>query len=64
MQKSVGAMALAARAIGYILKSKWDFHEWVSVKDTGMWNEASVVSTPYDNVLASLKLSYNNMLRF
>ncbi|KAK3163455.1 hypothetical protein QOZ80_1AG0003970 [Eleusine coracana subsp. coracana] len=58
-----GGVALAARAVGFMLRSR-DIDGWVSVKDSALWN----VSTPgyttsaYDNVLASLKLSYSSML--
>ncbi|KAK3159888.1 hypothetical protein QOZ80_1BG0052410 [Eleusine coracana subsp. coracana] len=57
-----GGVALAARAVGFMLRSR-DVDGWVSVKDSALWN----VSTPgyttsvYDNVLASLKLSYSSM---
>nr|CAB3484251.1 unnamed protein product [Digitaria exilis] len=56
-----GGVALAARAIGYILRSKSDLHEWVSVKESGIWNVSSSGSSSDDRVLASLKLSYSSM---
>ncbi|TVU43359.1 hypothetical protein EJB05_09823 [Eragrostis curvula] len=63
--KKCGGVALAAQAIGYILRFKTEFNEWVSVKDSGFWNVSSSGSSsgssPYDNVLASLKLSYSTM---
>ena len=54
-----GGVALAARALGYILRFR-NFDGWVSVKDSGIWNASSsgYQTSPYDNVLASLKLSY------
>jgi hypothetical protein len=52
---------LAARAIGYILRSRRDIQEWISVKESGIWNISLSESSPYDNVLASLKLSYSIM---
>ncbi|TVU01659.1 hypothetical protein EJB05_52890 [Eragrostis curvula] len=61
--KKCGGVALAAQAIGYILRIKTEFNQWVSVKDSGFWNvsSSSSGSSPYDNVLASLKLSYSTM---
>ncbi|TVU22652.1 hypothetical protein EJB05_32367, partial [Eragrostis curvula] len=53
-------VALAARTIGYLLKSR-DLTGWVSVQKSGIWNASKSGSSPYDNVLASLKLSYSNM---
>jgi hypothetical protein len=52
---------LAARAIGYMLRSRSNIQEWISVKESGIWNISSSESSPYDNVLASLKLSYSVM---
>jgi 5'-3' exonuclease len=57
-----GGVPLAARAIGYILRSRRDIQGWISVKESGIWNISSSGSSPYDNVLASLKLSYSIML--
>jgi hypothetical protein len=56
-----GGVPSAARAIGYILRSKRDIEGWISVKESGIWNISSSESSPYDNVLASLKLSYSIM---
>ncbi|TVU25425.1 hypothetical protein EJB05_27920, partial [Eragrostis curvula] len=53
-------VALAARAIGYLLKSR-DLKGWDSVQKSGFWNASRSGSSPYYNVLASLKLSYNNL---
>ena len=60
-----GGVALAARALGYMLRFK-NFDEWVSVKDSGIWHAASsgYQTSPYDNVLASLKLSYISILPY
>jgi len=57
-----GGVALAARALGYILRSR-NSDGWVSVKESGIWNisTSGYTATPYDNVLASLKLSYSSM---
>ena len=52
-------VALAARVLGYMLRSK-NFEAWVSVKENGMWNK-STTEKDYDDVLASLKLSYSSM---
>ncbi|KAF8668322.1 hypothetical protein HU200_052379 [Digitaria exilis] len=57
-----GGVALAARAIGYILRSKSDLHEWVSVKESGIWNVSTSGSSSDDRVLASLKLSYSSFI--
>ena len=47
-----GGVALAARALGYILRFR-NFDGWVSVKDSGIWNASSsgYQTSPYDNVL-------------
>ena len=60
-----GGVALAARALGYMLRFK-NFDEWVSVKDSGICHAASsgYQTSPYDNVLASLKLSYISILPY
>lgn len=60
-----GGVALTARALGYMLRSR-NFLGWVSVKDNGIWNASATGYTPspYDNVLASLKLSYISMQPF
>ena len=52
-------VALAARVLGYMLRSK-NFEAWVSVKENGMRNKSTTVKD-YDDVLASLKLSYSSM---
>ncbi|KAK3120237.1 hypothetical protein QOZ80_9AG0684150 [Eleusine coracana subsp. coracana] len=63
--KKCGGVALAARALGYTLRSR-NYDGWVLVKDSGIWNASTsgYTSLPYDNdnVLASLKLSYSSML--
>ncbi|KAK3156943.1 hypothetical protein QOZ80_2AG0114160 [Eleusine coracana subsp. coracana] len=58
--KKCGGVALAARALGFMLRSRDDVDGWVSVKDSAIWNVSTPGYTPsaYDNVLASLKLSY------
>ncbi|KAL6614981.1 hypothetical protein ACP70R_037251 [Stipagrostis hirtigluma subsp. patula] len=60
-----GGVALAAQALGFMLRFK-NYSEWVSVKDSGLWNVSAPGYTPsaYDNVRASLKLSYNSMLPY
>ncbi|KAK3159887.1 hypothetical protein QOZ80_1BG0052390 [Eleusine coracana subsp. coracana] len=57
-----GGVALAARAIGSILRFR-DVDGWVAVKDNTLWNVFTPGSTTsaYDNVRASLKLSYSSM---
>lgn len=59
-----GGVALAAKSIGFMLQSK-GFDEWKQVKDSDIWNESiSSENTPEtNNVLASLKLSYENMVK-
>lgn len=59
-----GGVALAAKCIGFMLKSK-GFDEWMQVKDSDIWNESiSSENTPTtNNVLASLKLSYEDMVK-
>ncbi|KAL6850462.1 hypothetical protein ACP4OV_021089 [Aristida adscensionis] len=63
--KKCEGVALAARALGYILRSR-NFNGWVSVIDSGIWNISGSGDTPspYDKVLASLKLSYSSMLPY
>ncbi|OEL34805.1 Disease resistance protein RGA2 [Dichanthelium oligosanthes] len=58
-------VALAARALGYMLRSR-NFDGWISVNDNGMWNisKTGYEPLPYDNVLASLKLSYTSILPY
>ncbi|CAL4950476.1 unnamed protein product [Urochloa decumbens] len=60
-----GGVALAARALGYMLRSR-NLDGWVSVKDSGIWNVSTsgYTTSPYDNVLASLKLSYSSILPY
>ncbi|PAN31366.1 hypothetical protein PAHAL_5G414000 [Panicum hallii] len=59
-------VALAARALGYILMRSMNFDGWVSVRDNDIWNISATECTPspYDTVLASLKLSYISMLPY
>ncbi|GJM95591.1 hypothetical protein PR202_ga12352 [Eleusine coracana subsp. coracana] len=60
--KKCGGVALAARTIGYMLKSR-NYDGWVLVNGSGIW-EASLsgyTSSSYDNVIACLKLSYSSM---
>ncbi|KAL6626391.1 hypothetical protein ACP70R_030117 [Stipagrostis hirtigluma subsp. patula] len=58
-----GGVALAARALGFMLRFK-NYSEWVSVKDSGLWNLAGNKHSAYDHVLASLKLSFSNLLPY
>ncbi|TVU50755.1 hypothetical protein EJB05_02144, partial [Eragrostis curvula] len=54
-------VALAAQYLGYMLPSM-KFDEWMKVKDSDICNESiSEVVSLSNHVLASLKLSYNNM---
>lgn len=50
-------LALAAQTLGYMLESR-TFDEWESVKNNYFWDKSS------SNVIASLMLSYNNMLPY
>ncbi|CAL5048395.1 unnamed protein product [Urochloa decumbens] len=56
-----GGMALAARSLGFTLRSM-NFDQWMEVKNSGIWNEpnSKEVSLP-NHALASLKLSYSYM---
>ncbi|KAL6622396.1 hypothetical protein ACP70R_032275 [Stipagrostis hirtigluma subsp. patula] len=57
-----GGVALAARALGHILKYR-DFNGWVSVKDSPLWDLPMPGHThsEYDHVYASLNLSLRSM---
>lgn len=57
-----GGVALAAQALGYLLKPL-TFGEWESVKNSDIWNAPAFEdeSSPHRNVLACLLLSYNCM---
>ncbi|GJN10487.1 hypothetical protein PR202_ga28585 [Eleusine coracana subsp. coracana] len=60
--KKCGGVALAAQALGYVLKSK-DLHGWSEMNNSDIWNESSEVdNSQYLKVLPSLKLSYERML--
>jgi hypothetical protein len=60
--KKCGGVALAAQALGYMLKSK-DLHGWSEMNNSDIWNEPSEVdNSKYMKVLPSLKLSYERML--
>jgi len=56
-----GGVALAAKSLGYTLRSM-NFDQWIKVKDNDIWNEH--VSNDFalpNHILASLMLSYNYM---
>ncbi|WVZ50149.1 hypothetical protein U9M48_001435 [Paspalum notatum var. saurae] len=55
--KKCGGVALAARAIGSMLRSKDDESKWTEINNSDIWNE------PHkdNDVLPSLKLSYEKM---
>jgi hypothetical protein len=57
-----GGVALAAQALGYLLKPL-TFGEWESVRNNDIWNAPTFEheSSPHHNVLACLLLSYNSM---
>lgn len=59
--RKCGSVALAAQSLGYILHTK-RADEWVSVRDSNIWNESTSedTSSPH-HMLASLKLSYLRM---
>lgn len=56
-----GGVALAARAVGFMLRKYRDFDGWISVKNNALWNISTPKKSPFDDVLASLKLSYSSM---
>jgi adenylate kinase family enzyme len=57
-----GGVALAAQALGYMLKPL-SFGEWESVRNSDVWNAPAFEdeSSPNRNVLACLLLSYKSM---
>jgi hypothetical protein len=57
-----GGVALAAQALGYLLKPL-TFGEWESVRNNDIWNAPTFEheSSPHHNVLACFLLSYNSM---
>ncbi|CAL5052286.1 unnamed protein product [Urochloa decumbens] len=60
--KKCGGVALAAQALGYMLKYK-DLHGWSEMNNSDIWNESSGVDNPrHRKILPSLKLSYERML--
>ncbi|KAL6626387.1 hypothetical protein ACP70R_030113 [Stipagrostis hirtigluma subsp. patula] len=63
--KRCGGVALAARALGYMLRSR-NSSGWNSVKGSGLWNlsRSGYTTSPDDTVLASLRLSYSSMLPY
>ncbi|KAL6868309.1 hypothetical protein ACP4OV_015154 [Aristida adscensionis] len=60
--KKCGGVALAAQALGYMLKSK-DLYGWSEMNDSFFWNDKSsgVDNSQENNVLNSLMLSYQWM---
>ncbi|KAL6842296.1 hypothetical protein ACP4OV_027944 [Aristida adscensionis] len=61
LAKNCGGVALAAQALGYMLKSK-DLQEWSEINNSDIWNESSEDdNSPNEAVLPSLKLSYEKM---
>ncbi|CAM0885207.1 unnamed protein product [Alopecurus aequalis] len=57
-----GGVALAAQSLGYMLKDMKNSDEWVSVRDSYIWNlSTSEGSLGNHEVLASLMLSYSHM---
>lgn len=60
--KKCRGVALAAQALGYMLKSK-DPGDWLEMNNSDIWNESfGVDSSQQMKVLTSLKLSYERML--
>lgn len=57
-----GGVALAAQALGYMLKPL-SFGEWESVRNSDIWTAPGLGDecSPHRNVLACLLLSYNSM---
>ncbi|XP_039823232.1 putative disease resistance protein RGA3 isoform X1 [Panicum virgatum] len=59
--KKCGGVALAALSLGFTLRPM-NFHEWMKVKDSDIWNEPVSKDLFLPNhVLASLMLSYSYM---
>ncbi|TVU32977.1 hypothetical protein EJB05_24745, partial [Eragrostis curvula] len=60
--KKCGGVALAAQALGYMLKSE-DLNGWSKMNNSDIWNEPyGVDNSEHMRVLPSLKLSYERML--
>ena len=55
--KKCGGVALAAQAIGFMLRNIDDLSGWTKINSSGIWNGSSEDS----EVLPSLKLSYERM---
>ncbi|WVZ50170.1 hypothetical protein U9M48_001451 [Paspalum notatum var. saurae] len=55
--KKCGGVALAAQAIGFMLRSKDDESGWTKINNSDIWNEPC----KDNDVLPSLKLSYERM---
>lgn len=53
--KKCGGVPLAAKSIGYMMRTKDAVDSWLAVKDSNMWELED------DHVLSSLKLNYYNM---
>jgi hypothetical protein len=59
--KKCGGVALAAQALGYMLKTK-DLHGWSEVNNSDLWKESPEDEySPHTAVLPSLKLSFESM---
>uniref|UniRef100_A0A0E0BGM8 Uncharacterized protein n=1 Tax=Oryza glumipatula TaxID=40148 RepID=A0A0E0BGM8_9ORYZ len=63
--KKCGGVALAAQSLVYMLQSMAS-DEWESVRNSDIWTQSTSKgrSSPHHNVLASLLLSYSNMLPY
>ncbi|KAL6590967.1 hypothetical protein ACP70R_050149 [Stipagrostis hirtigluma subsp. patula] len=59
--KKCGGVALAAKALGYLLRSK-NLQGWSEINDSDIWNKSSEDDNSlHTTVLPSLKLSYQRM---
>ncbi|KAL6638736.1 hypothetical protein ACP70R_023595 [Stipagrostis hirtigluma subsp. patula] len=59
--KKCGGVALAAKALGYLLRSK-NLQGWSEINDSDIWNRSSEDDNSlHTTVLPSLKLSYQRM---
>ncbi|KAL6590966.1 hypothetical protein ACP70R_050148 [Stipagrostis hirtigluma subsp. patula] len=59
--KKCGGVALAAKALGYLLRSK-NLQGWSEINDSDIWNKSSEDDNSlHATVLPSLKLSYQRM---
>ncbi|RWR90852.1 putative disease resistance protein RGA3 isoform X1 [Cinnamomum micranthum f. kanehirae] len=55
--KKCGGLPLAAKALGSLMRSKSEENQWLSIKESEIWN------LPYDEnvIMPALRLSYNHL---